>query len=111
MIGCKGCIASSLTLTARWTGTKNELVAKWFHQSFRLNHFDTLSPVVKPVTVIVVLSLAVTFNRKLRKIDVNNAFLNGELFEIVYMIQPPEFESSFSRHHVCLLRKALYSLN
>ena len=38
---------------------KTRLVAKGFQQIVGVNYFETFSPVVKPVTVKVVLSLAV----------------------------------------------------
>ncbi|KAL0540843.1 hypothetical protein IC582_020860 [Cucumis melo] len=40
--------------------------------------------------------------------DVKNAFLNGTLFEEVYM--KPPLGTSSSPHKVCLLRRALYGL-
>jgi len=46
---------------------------------------------------------------QIRQIDVNNAFLNGDLEEDVYMQQPPGFETQDSRL-VCKLNKAIYGL-
>ena len=56
-------------------------MAKGFQQIEGVNYFDTFSPVVKPATVRVVLSLAVMNQWIVRQVDVNNAFLNGELSE------------------------------
>ncbi|KAA3471069.1 putative LRR receptor-like serine/threonine-protein kinase [Gossypium australe] len=49
--------------------------------------------------------------RRLRQVDINNAFLNGILIEVTYMDQPPSFEKSCGDQKlVCKLKKALYGL-
>nr|KYP47850.1 Retrovirus-related Pol polyprotein from transposon TNT 1-94 [Cajanus cajan] len=83
---------------------KARLVAKGFHQQF-----ETFSPVVKPVTIRLILTLALTHHWSIQQLDVNNAFLNGNLEEEVYMSQPPSFESS-DKALVCKLHKAIYGL-
>ncbi|KAK8706189.1 hypothetical protein V6N13_049764 [Hibiscus sabdariffa] len=56
--------------------------------------------------------MSVTNGWKLRQVDINNAFLNGELEEEVFMQQPPGFEltGNDGSPMVCLLQKALYGL-
>ena len=42
--------------------------------------------------------------------DVKNAFLQGELEEQIYMVQPLRFQSGLSTSVVCRLKKSLYGL-
>jgi histone deacetylase 1/2 len=85
-------------------------VAKGFKQRYGLDYEDTFSPVVKPATIRLLLSLAVTNGWHLRQLDVQNAFLHGVLEEEVYMRQPPGFQDSAQPHHLCRMVKALYGL-
>jgi hypothetical protein len=70
---------------------KARLVAKGFKQRLGIDYDDTLRPVVKPATVILVLSLAVSRGWDLHQLDVKNVFLHGMLEEEVFMKQPPGF--------------------
>lgn len=88
---------------------KARLVAKGFHQQHGLDFTETFSPVVKPATIRIILTLALTHRWHIQQIDINNAFLNGFLSEEIYMLQPPGFEAK-NKHLVCKLNKALYGL-
>ena len=46
---------------------------------------ETFSPVIKLVTVRLILTLALTNKWELFQLDVNNTFLNGFLEETIYM--------------------------
>lgn len=84
-------------------------MAKGFHQRDGCDFQETFSPVIKPVTVRIVLTIAVTNHWTIQQIDVNNAFLNGTLEEEVFMTQLPGFEAP-NKSLVCKLNKAIYGL-
>lgn len=86
------------------------LVAKVFLQTPGIDFFEIFNPVIKPSTIRVVFTLAMSSGWDIKQIDINNAFLNAELNEIVYMAQPKGFIDPTKPSHVCKLKKALYGL-
>ena len=85
-------------------------MAKGFSQEAGLDYFETFSPVVKPTTVRLMLSLAATKGWKLKQLDVKNDFLHGFLEEEVYMSQPQRFVDGDHPEYVCKLQRSLYGL-
>nr|GEW35555.1 retrovirus-related Pol polyprotein from transposon TNT 1-94 [Tanacetum cinerariifolium] len=84
------------------------VVAKGFNQRKGFDYLETFSPVVKMSTVRCMLNVAICNNWDLFQLDINNAFLYGDLTGNVYMTLPLGFDNDKSM--VCKLNKSMYGL-
>lgn len=54
-------------------------VARGFTQQERIDYFETFSPIIKPTTIRLVLTIAVSNGWPIHQLDVHNTFLNDIL--------------------------------
>jgi hypothetical protein len=89
---------------------KARIVAQGFSQKPHLDYTETFAPVAKFASLRTILAIAAIEDLEVHHMDVSSAFLNGDLEEDIYMVQPEGFVEPGKEHMVCHLRKSLYGL-
>ena len=89
---------------------KARLVAKSFTQKEGIDFTKTFSPVSSKDSFRTIMALVAHFDLELHQMDVKTAFLNGDIDETIYMVQPKNFLSRDPKNMVCKLRKSIYEL-
>ena len=105
-IGCRWIYKIKYKSDGQVERYKARLVAKGYNQREGIDYAETFSPVAKLVTVRIVITQAVNNDWPLFQLDINNAFLYGNLDEDVYM-QLPQCYHTKGDTNVCRLKKSL----
>ncbi|XP_073962728.1 UDP-galactose 4'-epimerase isoform X3 [Choristoneura fumiferana] len=110
IIPCKWVYKLKTDTHGNITRYKARLVIKGFNQVAGVDYHETFSPVIRHSSLRTLFALAAEMDLKMHHLDVDTAFLNGDLEEEVYMDQPQGFVKKGHEDKVCLLQKSLYGL-
>ena len=87
---------------------KARLVAKGFSQKFGVDYYDVFSPVVSKLSLRALLSIAAVEDFHIHQMDVETAFLYGDIDEDLYMEAPTG--AGYPPGTILKLNKSLYGL-
>ena len=109
-IGCKWIFKTKRDSNGNVERYKARLVAKGFTQREGIDYKETFSPVSSKDSFRTIMALVAHFDLELHQMDVKTAFLNGNIDETIYMVQPENFVSGDLKSMVCKLKKSIYGI-
>ena len=109
-VECKWIFKKKTDADGNVTVHKARLVAKGFRQIQGVDYDETFSPVAMLKSVRVLLAIATYFDYEIWQMDVKTAFLNGNIEEELYMVQPQGFVNPKDAGKVCKLQRSIYGL-
>ena len=91
---------------------KARLVARGFTQIYGIDYYETYAPVARLTSFRLMLALAARNGWAVDSFDFDQAYLNSKLADddIVYVEQPPDYETKDRKGWVLRLMKLLYGL-
>ena len=75
-----------------------------------IDYNETFSLVAMLKSIRIILFIAAQYDYDISQMDVKIAFLNGNLEEEIYMMQPEGFIAKNQEHMVCKLKRSIYEL-
>ena len=109
-IGCKWIFKTKRDSNGNVERYKARLVVKGFTQREGIDYKETFSPVSSKDSFRTIMALVAHFDLELHQMDVKTTFLNGNIDETIYMVQPQNFVSGDPKSMVCKLKKSIYGL-
>ena len=110
LVGCKWLYKRKRGVDGKVETFKARLVAKRYTQNEGINYDETFSPVAMLKSIRIILSIAAHYDYEIWQMDVKTTFLNGNLEEEIYMMQPKGFIAKNQEHMVCKLKMSIYGL-
>jgi uncharacterized protein YqgQ len=111
LVGCKWIFKTKRDSKSNVERYKSRLVSKGFTQKKGIDYKEIFSLVSTKDSFRIIMALVAYLDLELHQMDVKTTFLNGELDEIIYMVQPPHFEIEDPKGMICQLKKSIYGLN
>ena len=109
-IGCKWIFKTKRDSNGNVERYKTHLVPKGFTQKEGIDYKETFSLVSTKDSFRTIMALVPHFDLELHHMDVKTTFLNGNIDETIYMVQPKNFVSGDPKSMVCKLKKFIYGL-
>ncbi|GJW47517.1 retrotransposon protein, putative, ty1-copia subclass [Tanacetum coccineum] len=89
---------------------KAHLMAKGYTQTLRIDYEETFSPITDIRVIRILIAITAFYDYEIWQMDVKTAFLNGYLFDEVYIKQPEGFVNQKYPNRVCKLKRSVYGL-
>ena len=89
---------------------KPRLVEKGFTQKEWNAYEETFSPVAMLKSIRILLAIVTHYDYEIWQMDIKTTFLNGQLDEDIYMMQPDSFIAESQSNMVCKLQRSIYRL-
>ena len=109
-ISCKWVYKRKRGIDGKVENFKARLVVKRYTQKEGIDYEETFSPVAMLKSIRILLSIVAHYDYEIWQMDVKIAFLNGNLEEEIYMMQPEAFIAKNQEHMVCKLKRSIYGL-
>ena len=109
-VGCKWVYKRKRGIDGKVETFKTRLVAKGYTQKEGIDYEETFSPVAMFKSIRILLSIAAHYDYEIWQMNVKTTFLNGNLEEEIYMMQPEGFIAKNQEHMVCKLKMSIYGL-
>jgi hypothetical protein len=102
-VECKSIFKKKMDAYGNVTVYKARLVAKGFRQVQGVDYDETFSPIAMFKSIQILLAIAAFHDYEMQHMDVKTAFLNGNIDEELYMMQPEGFVDPKDADKVCKL--------
>jgi len=110
LVACKWLFKTKRDSKGNVERYKARLVAKEYTQKEGIDFKETFSPVSSKDSFRTIMALVAHYDLEFHQMNVKTIFLNGNIDESIYIVQPENFVFGDPKARVCKLRKSIYRL-